>query len=194
MSISKEKIVKNTKKYFDTANKYGFMNDELVEFLGTEFIEAPASTRLELHNAYEGGLIEHLLLVTKYGVSINSTLPEALQVEVPTLLKVCLLHQIGKAKVYEKNNSDWHNQRGIMYDFKNDATPMRIGERSVFYCMEYGIELTAEEYQAIINHDKSDEDKQAKWHSNTLGVILKTANELAIMEEKAKYKQSKIEE
>ena len=44
MSLEKEKIVANTKKYFDTATKLGFMNSEFMDFLGPDFISAPAST------------------------------------------------------------------------------------------------------------------------------------------------------
>lgn len=184
--LTKDKVVKNAKKFFSTGEKYGFMTEELQNFLGADFIAAPASTRTDLHNAYEGGLVEHLLLVTKYAVSINSILPDSQQVEVNSLIKVCCLHQIGKARLYVEKKSDWHNERGIMYDFNNDLTSMRVGERSAYYAVNNGVSLTEEEFQAIVNHDKDDDDKQAKWHSNILGVILRQANELAIMEEKMK--------
>ena len=182
--LTEQKILKNTEKYFKTAETHGFMNDNLIDFLGEGFIGAPASTATNLHNAYEGGLIAHLLLTAKYAVSINNVLPDIMKVELPSLLKVCLLHQIGKAKLYKPFNSDWHNKRGIMYEFNNDLVSMSVGERSAIYALSNGIELSEDEYQAIINHDKDDSDKQAKWHSSTLGVILKQANELAIIEEK----------
>jgi hypothetical protein len=72
-----------------------------------------------------------------------------------------------------------------MYEFNNELTSLSVGERSAVYALSNGVALTEEEFQAIVNHDKDDSDKQAKWHSTTLGVILKQANELAIMEEKA---------
>ena len=183
--LTEEKILKNTEKYFTTAEKYGFMTDELMEFLGQDFIKAPASTATNLHNAFNGGLIAHSLLVTKYGVSLNAVLPESLKLETAQLIKVCLLHQIGKARLYKPLNSKWHNDRGIMYEFNEDLVSMRIGERSVHYATSNGVTFTEGEYQAILNHDKDDSDKQAKWHSTTLAVILRQANELAILEEKA---------
>jgi len=186
MSITKEQAIKNAKKYFSTGEKYGFMTEKLQNLLGVEFIGAPASTRTDLHNAYEGGLIEHLLLVTKYAVSLNGILPEALQVDMNSLVKVCCLHQIGKAKQYVPKVSKWHNDQGIMYDFNDNQISMRVGERSAFYALDCGVTLTEDEFQAIVNHDKGDEDKQSKWHSNPLAIILKQANELAIMEEKSK--------
>lgn len=184
--ITEEKILKNTEKYFKTAETHGFMNDDLLDFLGQDFIKAPASTATNLHNAFEGGLIAHLLLTTKYAVEINKILPESMRVDMKSLLKVTLLHQIGKAKLYKPLNSDWHNKRGINYEFNDELTSLRVGERSAVYALSNGIELSEDEFQAIINHDKDDSDKQAKWHSSTLGVILKQANELAILEEKSK--------
>jgi len=185
MALTQEKVAKNARRYYSTIEKYGFFNDALVKILGEDFIKAPASTREDLHNAFEGGLVDHLLKVAKYAVLINKILPENLQVAETSLLRVSLLHQIGKAKLYVKKDSDWHKKQGIYYDFNNALVSMRVGERSVRYIMLAGIELTDEEYQVILNHDKDDDDKQAKWHTSTIGTILKQANELAIIEEKS---------
>ena len=186
MSLKSEQIVKNTKKYFQTANDQGFMTEELMNFLGESFIKAPASTMKHLNNAFEGGLIDHLLRVTKYAVSINeNVLTENLRLPKKDLIKVCFLHQIGKAHLYVPCTSEWHiTNQGKMYEFNDNLVSMRIGERSVYYALNNGVKLTDEEYQAIINFDKDDTDKQSKYHTSTLGNILKMANELAIIEEK----------
>lgn len=186
MELTKEQVTKNAKKYFSTAEKYNFMNDDLMEFLGEEFIAAPASTRTDLHNAYEGGLIDHLLTVAKYAVGLNNLLPETDQVSMESLLKVSLLHQIGKANLYVENDSQWHRERGMMYEFNDTLVSMSVGERSIYYATNYGIKLSEEEYQAILNYDKGGDDKQAKWHTSTLGIVLRQANDLAILEEKNK--------
>jgi hypothetical protein len=62
---------------------------------------------------------------------------------------------------------------------------MRVGERSAYYALTNNIKMTEEEYQAIINFDKPEEDKMAKFHGSTLSTILKQANELAIIEQKS---------
>jgi hypothetical protein len=61
---------------------------------------------------------------------------------------------------------------------------MKISERSLFYCNQYGIKLSDVEFQAIMNFEKTDEDRQSRWYGNMLGIILKQAIELAIYEEK----------
>jgi hypothetical protein len=185
MSLTKEKVGKNFQKFCATGEKYGFLTETLKEFLGVDILTAPASTMISLHNAFEGGLIDHTLTVTKYAVSINGILPDALKVNQESLIKVCCLHQIGKAKLYIPETSEWHKEnQGKMYKFNEELISMRIGERSAMYALSNGVSLTEEEYQAIVNFDKEDDDKMAKWHSTMLATILKQANELAIKEEK----------
>lgn len=186
MSLEKEKIAANTKKYFDTAKKVGGMNDELMTFLGLPFIQAPASTLESLHNAFEGGLVDHLLRVTSYAVKFNDALPENEKADRDSLIKVCLLHQIGKANLYKECTSDWHRKnQGKMYEFNEDLVSMRVSERSAYYVLSHGIKLTDEEYAAILFFDKSD-DKMAEYHNSTLGDLLKMANLFAIKNEKLK--------
>jgi hypothetical protein len=73
-----------------------------------------------------------------------------------------------------------------MYDFNEDLVSMRVGERSAYYSLRYGVELSDEEYQSILNYDKTDDDKQSRWYGSTLSTILRLANELAIIECKKK--------
>lgn len=184
MALTQEKIVSNTKKYFETATKYGFMNDELTSFLGESFIKAPASTMDSLHNAFEGGLIDHLLRVAYYAVRFNNALPEEKQVEQSSLLKVCLLHQIGKSNLYVPCESEWHKKnQGKMYEFNNDLVSMRVSERSLYYAMSHGIKFTEEEYSAILMSDKTD-DQMAQYHNSILGELLKVSNTFAVKHEK----------
>lgn len=183
MSLEQKKIIDNTKKFFDTATKLGFMNEGLMAFLGEDFIKAPASTMSDYHNAFEGGLIDHLLNVAKYAVNINNSLPDDEKVDKTSLLKVCLLHQIGKAKLYTPCTSDWHRKnQGKMYEFNEDLTSMRVGERSAFYAQSHGITLTEEEYSAILNFDKND-DKMSDYHNSMVGDLLKMGSLLAIKNE-----------
>jgi len=184
MVLTQDKVIANTKKYFDTATKLGFMTDEFMGFLGEEFIKAPASTMKHLHNAFEGGLIDHLLQVASYAVRFNNSLPENERVSQDSLLKVCLLHQIGKCNLYKPCNSEWHKtNQGKMYEFNEDLVSMRVSDRSVYYALSHGVKFTEEEFQSIIMFDRS-EDKMGEYHNSTLGDILKMANLFAIKHEK----------
>jgi hypothetical protein len=185
MSLEKEKIVANAKKYFETATKLGFMNEGFMNFLGADFIAAPASTMESLNNAFEGGLIDHSLRTASYAVKCNNSLPSEEQVDQNSLVKICLLYQIGKAKLYLPCTSEWHRKnQGKMYEFNEDLVSMRISERSIYYAMTHGINFTEEEYSAILMFDKTD-DKMAEYHNSSLGDLLKMGNMFAIKNEKS---------
>lgn len=185
MSLIKEKIVANATKYFELAEKHKFATPELQEFLGLEFVGAPASTYKHLHNAFEGGLIDHTLRVMKHAYFINkNNLIDELKLTDASLFKVVLLHSIGKAKLYEKETDGWWiSNRGRMFNFKEGYASMNVGERSVYYALQCGITLTDDECAAIVNYDKLD-DNGAEWHNSVVGDVLKMAIRLAIMEEK----------
>jgi len=190
MSLNQTKIVSNAKKYFETATKNGFMNDELMSFLGEAFLGAPASNMLDYHNAFDGGLIDFLLNVANYAIRINNSLPEDEKVNQSSLLKVCLLHGIGKAFLYKPCTSNWHRENlGKMYEFNDELVAMRVSERSVYYALSHGITFTEEEYSAIIFLDKGD-DKMAEYYNSMLGELLKMGNTLAIQNSR-KIKQPK---
>jgi len=76
-----------------------------------------------------------------------------------------------------------------IYDFNDELVRLHIGERSAYYALKYGVQLTEEEYQAIVNIDKENDDKMAKYFSSILTQIIKNGFELAIMEEKNGKKQ-----
>ena len=182
--ISETKIKKNATKFFESGAKYGGLTPALNDVLGVNIVDAPASTRTDIHNAFPGGLIDHILKVAKYCVSLNDILPEPQKLNLSSLLKVAIVHQIGKANLYKKLDSPWHNERGMMYEFNDNIISMKVGERSAYLALTNGVSLSEEEYGAIINFDKDEDDKQAKYHNSLLGDILKSANVLAIKEEK----------
>jgi asparagine synthetase A len=134
---------------------------------------------------FRGGLLDHLMKVAKYAVQINRFIPQNMRIAESSIFKVAFLCEIGKTNLYKFNESEWHRKnQGKMYEFNEDLVSMRVGERSAFLAISNGVELLAEEFQAIVNHDKPCDDMQARWHSSILAQILRQAIDLAIMEEK----------
>jgi hypothetical protein len=185
--IEQEIIEKNKKNYYGGITAYKVCPIEFIDHLADMgLFTSPASTMVSLHNAFPGGLVDHLLRVTSYAVKINDMLPESLKQSKNSVVKVSLLHSIGKVGLYIPCKSEWHiKNQGKMYEFNENLTSMSVGERSVFYITSNGNNILNEyEYQAILNYDKDSSDKMSEWHSSPLGVILKMAIKLAIMEEK----------
>jgi hypothetical protein len=185
MSIAKEKVLKNAKKFHETGLKYEFVNDELMELLGEEFTSAPACSTLNLYNAHEGGLIQFILTITKYAVSVNELLPEDKKVNVKSLVRVCCLHQIGKAKMFVEQKSQWHkDNKGEMFIFNNDLLSMSVAERSIYYAMTAGIKLSEDEVFAIFNYNSDFAARPLKSEGEKLASILRVASMIAVIESK----------
>jgi hypothetical protein len=87
--------------------------------------------------------------------------------------------------MFTPNSSEWHRKNLVkMYEFKETNVKLKSSERSIYYATKYGVLLTEEEFQCIINHEKDSDDKQAKYFSLPLTQIIKQGFELAILEEK----------
>jgi hypothetical protein len=179
-----QQLEQNKAKFLETNVKYNIMTKELVEFLGDDLYTAPASTRLTMIGCYPGGLLNHIIKACKYAIKVNEILPEALRQPVPEIVKTVFLAQIGKVFMYCLTENEYNKKQGQMYDFCDDTIRLRVGERSAYYAINYGVKLKEQEYQAILNLDKDDDDKMARYFSSPLTSIIKWGFELAIMEEK----------
>lgn len=183
--LSKEKILKNAKKFNETGIKYGVINDELMEMLGEEFITAPCTTTTNLYGAYDGGLIEHIINTTKHALNINDSLPADKQVNKDLIIRVCMIHQIGKSKMYVEQTSKWHkDNRGEMYTWNENLLSMSVAERSIYYALKAGINLSEDEVYAIYNYNSDFAQKPLTSDGDKLAAILRVANMVATIEEK----------
>lgn len=189
--LTPEELKKNIDIFHQMNEKYKIFNDNLLEVLGEGLYTSPASPQLSLNNCFPGGLMDHMIRVAKYISNINKLLPQSLQQEQTTLIKVAFLSQIGKIGLYKSCTSEWHQKnQGKYYDYNEDLIAMSIGERSAYIILKSGGKLEDYEYQAIINITKDlTKDNQAKYYSDVVSVLLKQAVELASIEEKEKLKK-----
>ena len=172
----------NKKKFQETNQKYNIFTQELLEFMGDSIYTAPVSSSTNMIGCYPGGLLHHIIKGCTYSVKLNEILPDDLKQPVETIVKVSFLCQIGK--IFTLKLPDRPSGGNKVYDFNDDIVRLHIGERSVYYALKYGVQLTEEEYQAIINIDKDNDDKMARYFSTSFTQIIKNGFELATMEEK----------
>jgi len=184
---------KRKELFLEIVKKYNACSDELLAFLESSgFYSAPASTSTKLHNAFEGGLVDHLIIVARRLLVINETngkLDPADKLDPESVAKVAILHGIGRAMLYVPNPSEWHRKNlGAMYEFNEKLTSMSVGERSLYYVYNYGkMTLTEEEHQAILNAEKNNpDDMGVKWHSTPLSDLVRDQLKWAIRTEKRK--------
>ena len=188
--LSTAQLESNQKRFLETNQKYNIFTKELLDFLGEAIYTSPASSSLNMIGCYPGGLLHHIIKGCRYAVKLNDILPDDLKQPTASIVKTAFLCQIGKTFMFKMNNNEYSLKGGKMYEFNDDIVRMKVGERSVFYALKYGVQFTEEEYQAILNIDKEDDDKMAKYFSAPLAQIIKNGFELATMEEKNEKKSN----
>ena len=186
------KIEKNKQRFLEASRTYNVFTKELEDFLGEEFFLAPASAYLSMYGCYPGGLVDHLLKVCKYAIQLNDLLPEKMRENKTSIVKCVFISQIGKTFMFVQNESEWHRtNQGKMYEYKTDDTiSMSIGEKSAYYALKYGVELSEVEYQAVIFANRGETDKTGKWSYTQLAHLLKLGFEMALLEEKNGQRQN----
>jgi len=172
----------NKKKFLESNEKYKIMTQELLDFLGDDLFTAPASSSLTMVGCYPGGLLNHTIKACKYAIKYNEILPEKLKQPIESIVKVVFLCQIGKVFMFKLNEKKFEKDR--MYDFNDDIIRLRIGERSAYYALKYGVKLTEKEYQGILGISREDDDKMFKYFSEILTQIVKIGFDTASIEEK----------
>ena len=192
--LSVEKINENYVLFLKKLEGVGVDYANIVKYVGENNLKnATFAINSDMGMAYDGSLINIILRkVTKYAVLINQMLPENVKVNEESLVKVCLLHQISKAIMFEENDSTWEKtNRGLLYKYSELEGSLRCGERSAYICLSNGVQFTPEEYEAMRIMDKDSEDTYTKFYSSPIATIVKQANELAAMDMRITNKKSK---
>lgn len=184
IQLTQAQIQKNKAIFLALNAKYQILPESLLAFLGEDFYHAPASTMTTMHNACEGGLLDHLLKTTEFAKKINDFLPPSLQQPALSVYRVCFVSGIGRTFMFVPNTNEWSRKNGKIYEFSQTTAAMNAGERGALYALRNGMTLTDEEYQAVVHSDRFEEDSQVKWFGSPLTTILRHAIEFSIMEQK----------
>lgn len=167
--------------------------EKMLEEIGSVFLTAPASSRLEFHSCYPTGLLRHSLNVTKFlNRLVKGFCPG--KYSDSTLVTVGLFHDLGKSvdgegrAIYVENPSDWHRDKlGALYEINKGVRHMAICDRSLFLLQKFGVVLTEEEHLAIRLADGQNvrENEGYRYRESELAILLATANTMAERAEKA---------
>lgn len=188
------RIGKNWDKFEKLCGKLGDRSEKVLKMLD-DFSEraalAPASSRVEYHNAFPGGLVDHSLRVLKNALKLAEAMK--LDVSQESIIISALFHDWGKVgdlkePYYVEQKSDWHRNRGIVYDFDGKCVRMTTAQRGLFIFQHYGITLSSDEYLAILLNDGQyvDENRHYRNHEPSLALIIHHADILASRVEKGR--------
>ena len=181
-------IEKNYEIYIEKLKKLGIDTEVLDHSYGDIIKKATFSPTTDSGMCGEGSLIEVVLkILTPYAVRLNELLPENIRVDKNELVKICLLHQIAKAKRLVPNDNQWEiEKRGIVFKYDASQPSIRTGLHSLMMCINCGIMFTPEESEAMTVNDRDLTDMQSRYHSSILASIVRQANEMAYMQLNAK--------
>lgn len=154
-----EKLEANWNKYIELVGR--IKNEQartallkLTSDLKDRLAATPASTQTKFVGAYPGGLVEHSLNVARLAYQVSKALDASLDPD--SLLITALFHDLGKVgdeteDYYLEKKSDWHNERGIMFEVNEEIANVSVAERSVWWLNKYGCPLHQDELSAILS-------------------------------------------
>ena len=190
--ITEEKINLNYVRWIDGLKKYDCYSEKMIEEIGENIKNASFALQESSGCAYQGAMINVVLNnLCKLAMRINESFDKNPQLKVNTsmLMRVLLLQHIAKAEMFVFQPNQWKAKNGYIYDFNPDlSTCLKCGERTLYLCMKYGIELTEEEYEAIRIIDKED---QTNPYISPLCQLVKTVNQLVAIELHRNYETEK---
>lgn len=144
-------------KLLRSTNREGIEN-VIMQLRSMDFYKCPASTKY--HGNYEGGLLDHSLLVCSVAIGIYESMSKISAKKMETISRdniiiSALLHDVCKANYYQKGTKNvkidgsWKLVETYEVD---DQFPFGHGDKSVVLLSMWGLKMTTSEMLAI------------KWH------------------------------
>jgi hypothetical protein len=168
----------NAVRFFKKLESIGVDVSVLKEKYGEKIENATFTPNGDFGNAYEGSFLEILLMtLTPFAVKMNELFKEEKRVDKDSLVKVCLLHQIGKAIMMVPNDNEWEvSKLKKIFKYTDDNPSIKTGLMSVWMCQECGINLTMGEIEAMTANDVDPSEPMYRYHSSTMANIIKAAS------------------
>lgn len=175
--------------YFEEEFNHVFNSDDSFAFLAQckEWLQnAPGGLTEDTGVAYPGGLLHHIVIQLFYAKKLRDLIKNDIDIPIESVIKVCILMHLSKAEMFVPNDNDWELKKGKLYKFAELEGKLKFGDRSILMCMNNGIRLTPSEFEAMKCLDNSNDDNLQKLFSSPLSTIIRIANELSYMVERAR--------
>jgi hypothetical protein len=201
IEISPEKIQENWEKYRGLTSKLSDSNrqamDKLLDHFEDRLSICPASAKLQHHLACPGGLVQHTLNVVTNALLVAKTFFPTENIPKSSLILSAMAHDLGKlgyedegSDYYISQDSNWHYQQGNVYKYA-EIPFMPTAHRSVYLLQKFSVELTKDEFVAVMTHDGRTlkENDPYFMKEPLLALVLQHADLLATQQEKLQASQ-----
>ena len=193
--LTPEQILENWNKCLSLCEKLGDRAEpvqNLLEFFGDRFVCAPASTKIDHHCCYPGGLVQHTLNVIRNAFLVSKNFFPDSNISKESIILVAMLHDIGKCgslseDYYVPQESQWHRDKlGENFKCNHAIQYMPHAHRSIYLLQYFNVKLSEEEFVALIAHDGpyTDESKSYMFKEPVLASIIHVADLIATKQEK----------
>ena len=191
-NLTAEQIKENYDKFYKLATSSKGRSAQIkksIDHFEERIALCPASSRVQYHNAFPGGLVEHSLRVLKNAYSISKIYNDDISKE--SLIISALFHDIGKIGDFENEyylpqESSWHIERGMIYKHNEKIQYMTSSDRGLYLMQAFDIKLCADEWLSIKLNDghEAEENRPYRMKEPTLAVIIHQADRAACQQEK----------
>ena len=189
MSLTAEQIEKNYNKHLKIVEHYITERKDavlkMINYIGEEYIMAPASSKTWYHSAYAGGYVDHVNRVVEYAVKQMKLYAEMggdVDFTEEELVFAALFHDLGKLGDGDRPNyipqtDKWRQDKlSEMYTYNPELDFMLIPDRSLFILQKFGIKVNQKEWLGIRLHDGVfDKANEAYFFSNVESSRQKTS-------------------
>ena len=186
MDLDIETMQANYEKFQALNEKTGKRAENLkalIEKLGDRLVMAPSSERNEYFNAFPGGLLDHALKILE--ASYKVTKGCGIEVSNESVILCSLFSLIGKVgddeqDLYLPQDNNWRKENlGENYKFNDKLRHMRTTHRSLYLLQKFGVELSYDEWMAILLADGlTDDTRLYSMREPSLALVISSANKL----------------
>jgi hypothetical protein len=198
--LTPEQIVENYNKFEALAAKTGeHRQAALKEFfsaMGERLAMAPASSKVEFHNCFPGGLVEHSLRVLQNSIKLAKAMD--VKVNQEELIFASLFHDIGKLgdldqERYLEQDDEYWRKRGNLYKVNPKMRFMTVPHNSTFLLQHFGIKVSYDETMAILLNDGHFDpvNEPYKMKEPDLAIVVHQADLISTRWEKTRTGESK---
>lgn len=166
--------------------------EEIVDI--EELKRTPVSVFVDSGLAFDGALIYHTIMTWHFANKLLKIYNVISGIDIKSLAKVIILHQIGKVGMFKPNENEWEVKKlNKFYEFVDIGVSLKTSDRSKMLCSNCGISFNLEEYEAMSVLDKNNEEYESSSKYRThLSTIVKMSNDLAYSIARERYKKSLI--
>ena len=181
----------------------------IISHFENRLMEAPASGRLDYHNCFVGGFLDHTVRVATTALKVKKQF-EDLGVEVQhpdsDVFLAAMFHDWGKlgdldTPYYKEQDSEWHrNKLGEFYKHNEIGEFMSVTDRSLWILQQFNVNVSTEVWKAIKMSDGMFDAGNEQYYRkpsatrNVLHYIVHMADWMATVAEKQHHVQGEVKQ